>query len=83
MTAINRINEIYERDLGIRLTLVGDNDKLIENGGNVSFTNGDTCTMVNENHPWRDSQRTSAGYDIGHVFGATRCSLVNNEFLTT
>lgn len=71
VTAINRINEIYERDLGIRLTLVGNNDQLIENGDNVSFSNGDTFTMLNENQPWLDSQSTKLGfdYDIGHVFG--------------
>jgi hypothetical protein len=69
VTAINRINEIYERDLGIRLTLVGKNDQLIENGGNVSFTNGDTFTMLDENQRWLDSQLAGTDYDIGHVFG--------------
>lgn len=71
VTAINRINEIFERDLGIRLTLVGNNDQLIENGDNVSFTNGNTFSMLNENQPWLDSQSAKLGfdYDIGHVFG--------------
>ena len=32
-TAINRVNEIYERDLGIRLVLVANNDELIDVSG--------------------------------------------------
>jgi hypothetical protein len=69
VTAINRVNEIYERDLGIRLTLVADNDQLIENGGNVSFSNGNLLAMLDENQAWLDQQLTSSDYDIGHVFG--------------
>ena len=57
--AINRVNEIYERDLGIRLMLVGNNDQLIENGGNVSFTNGDVFAMLDENQVWLDQELTS------------------------
>lgn len=67
--AINRVNEIYERDLGIRLMLVGNNDQLIENGGNVSFTNGDVSAMLDENQVWLDKSLFSWDYDIGHVFG--------------
>jgi hypothetical protein len=69
VTAINRVNEIYERDLGIRLTLVGKNDQLIENGGNVSFTDGDPTRMFSENQAWIDSKIGKDNYDLGHVFG--------------
>jgi len=69
VTAINRVNEIYERDLGIRLELVGTNDQLIEDGSNVSFTNGDVFAMLDENQVWLDKKLFSWGYDIGHVFG--------------
>ncbi len=68
VTAINRVNEIYERDHGIRLTLVANNDQLIENGGNVSFTNSVGFLMLAENQVWIDSVLGSGGYDIGHVF---------------
>ena len=67
--AINRVNEIYERDLGIRLVLVGNNDQLIANGVNDSFTNGVVSAMLNENQALLDQVLTSRGYDIGHVFG--------------
>jgi hypothetical protein len=69
VTAINRVSAIYERDLGIRLELVGTNDELIENGDNVSFSNGDVFAMLDENQVWLDKKLTSLGYDIGHVFG--------------
>jgi hypothetical protein len=68
VTAINRINLIYERDLGIRLMLVGSNDQLIESGGNVNFSNNNTFALLEENQDWIDSKIGSAAYDVGHVF---------------
>ena len=68
VTAINRVNEIYESDLGITLMLVANNDQLIENGSNVSFTNFSPILMLNENQVWIDSQIGAAAYDIGHAF---------------
>ncbi|MCP4768711.1 MAG: hypothetical protein GY875_20910 [Gammaproteobacteria bacterium] len=69
VTAITRVNQIYERDLGIRLVLVGKNDRLIENGGNVHFSNGNGLRMFLENQAWIDSRIGKSKYDIGHVFG--------------
>jgi len=68
VTAINRVNAIYERDLGIRLMLVGNNNQLIESGGNVNFSNNNTFALLEENQTWIDSEIGSADYDIGHVF---------------
>jgi hypothetical protein len=69
-TAINRVNEIYERDLGIRLILVANDGRLIENGSNVSFSNDNTFALLQENQDWIDSQSINTGfdYDVGHVF---------------
>jgi hypothetical protein len=69
VTAINRVNQIYERDLSIKLVLVASNDQLIERGGNVSFSNGNPAQMFVENQAWIDFKLGSSGYDIGHVFG--------------
>jgi hypothetical protein len=69
VTAINRVNEIYQRDLGIQLMLVKDNQKLIEDNGNVTFSNGDASAMFIQNQAWIDSTIGSSNYDIGHVFG--------------
>jgi len=51
-TAIDRVNVIYERDLGITLRLVDGNKKLIEKSGNVSFSN---------DNPFEMFLKTSAG----------------------
>ena len=67
-TAINRVNQIYERDLGIRLVLVDDNDELIESGSNVSFSNIDPGKMFKQNANWIDAVVGIGNYDIGHVF---------------
>ena len=67
--AINRVNEIYQRDLGIQLMLVSGNEKLIEDNGNVTFSNGDAFEMLIQNQAWIDSTIGSSAYDIGHVFG--------------
>ncbi len=67
-TAINRVNEIYERDLGITLKLVDGNKKLIEKSGNVSFSNDDSFEMFFENQCWIDTVIGENKYDIGHVF---------------
>ena len=70
ITAINRVNVIYERDLGIRLMLVDDNQLLIENGNNVDFSNDDNTRLISENQVWIDSVITSSKYDVGHVFSS-------------
>jgi len=83
-TAINRVNQIYERDLGIRLVLVSNNQQLIESGFNVSFSNFDPLKMFKENANWINAEIGIGDYDIGHVFGtsggglATVGSVCNN-----
>ena len=68
-TAINRVNEIYERDLGIRFILVANNDQLIDlGGGTLSISNDDGLSLLGANQEWIDSKLGNANYDIGHVF---------------
>jgi len=69
LTAINRVNEIYERDLGIRLLLVANDGGLLEDESDRCFTNDDQVAMLKENQIWTDYRIGSAAYDIGHVFG--------------
>ena len=68
VTAVNRVRQIYERELGIKFLLVSS-EQLIENGNNVSFSNDSPAQMFIENQDWIDSQLTPLGYDIGHIFG--------------
>jgi len=63
--AINRVNQIYERDLGIRLLLVANNDWL-----NGLVPNGEISTLMEVNQILVDNKIGSGSYDIGHVFSA-------------
>ena len=70
VTTMNRVNAIYERDFGVTMTIVPDNDELIFTNPNTDpYTNGDTFVMINENPPVLNSIIGSSNYDIGHVFG--------------
>ena len=73
VTTVNRVSGLYERELGIRLELVANNDQLI-----AANTPGAPDTFSNNNAipgAWLENQLLldrivgTAGYDIGHVFG--------------
>ncbi len=69
--AVNRVNQIYQRDLGIKLELIDDNDLLLESGSNlpVAYTNDDESAMLDQNQLNIDGVIGTDNYDIGHVFG--------------
>lgn len=71
VTAINRVNVFYERDLGIRLLLVANNDSLIERTNDTCLTNNNALAMLSENQLWIDGIIGSSNYDIGHVFSTS------------
>jgi hypothetical protein len=71
VTAINRVDGIYETELSIKLVLVANNSSLIfTNSMTDPYTNGSPATMVGENQTACDSIILSANYDIGHVLGS-------------
>ena len=52
VTAINRVNEIYERDVAIRMLLVPNNDLVVyTNGGTDPYTNNSGGTMLGRTLP--------------------------------
>ncbi len=70
VTTMNRVNGIYERDFGVTMTLVPDNDEIIfTNPSSDPYSNGDTFTMINQNPPVINNAIGFSNYDIGHVFG--------------
>lgn len=70
VTTMNRVNEIYERDMAITMTIVpNNNDIIFTNPSTDPFSNGNAFAMLNESQETCDDVIGNANYDIGHVFG--------------
>lgn len=69
VTAVNRINQIYETELGLRLVLVANNNLVVfTNPATDGYTNNDGFILLDENQAKLDAVIGSANYDFGHVF---------------
>ncbi len=70
VTTMNRVNGVFESELAVRMTIIGNNNLIIyTNAGSDPFTNGTPGSMINENQTSTDAVIGAANYDIGHVFG--------------
>lgn len=70
ITLVNRLNEVYEIDLGAHLDLIANNDDLIFlDPATDGYTNGSPQAMLQENPNVISAIMPSSSYDIGHVLG--------------
>ncbi len=69
ITSVNRVNEVYENDIAVRLILIANTDDVFYyDGANDPYTNNSGSAMLNEN---RDNLNAVIGFpnfDIGHVY---------------
>lgn len=69
VTAVNRVNQIYEQDAAIHMELIATTDQVIyTDGATDPYTNNNGSAMLTENQNTMASVIGSANYDIGHVF---------------
>lgn len=69
VVSMNRVDGIYEREVAIRMVLIGNDDLIVYTDGDADpYTNDDGATMLGENQDNLDSVIGPANYDIGHVF---------------
>ncbi len=69
VTAMNRVNGVYESELDIHMNLVANDTLLIFlNSATDPYTNNSGGTMLTENQNEITTVIGSANYDVGHVF---------------
>lgn len=70
VTTVNRLNQVFERDLNLTLELIENTDKLLYTSPSSDpYSNEDAVAMIDENIVNINAVIGADNYDIGHVFG--------------
>jgi hypothetical protein len=68
-TTMTRVNGIFERDLGVTMKVVANNESIIFlNGATDNLTDNDADTLIDETQALCDATIGTENYDIGHAF---------------
>ena len=67
VVTMTRVNAIYERDLSITMTLIGNNSSIVFINSD-SFDNDNAGTLIGQSQSVINAAIGSANYDIGHTF---------------
>jgi hypothetical protein len=68
-TSVNRVNQLYERDLAVRLVLVANTDLVIyTDPATDPYTNISDSGTLSTNTTTLNSVIGTANYDVGHIF---------------
>jgi subtilisin-like proprotein convertase family protein len=70
VTTVNRVDAVYENEVGIRMVLVGNNNKILftDSASQFFVGNNNAATLINESQKVIDSLIGAANYDVGHTF---------------
>ncbi|WP_158678276.1 reprolysin-like metallopeptidase [Pseudoalteromonas sp. T1lg23B] len=74
VTTINRVNQIYQTDIAVRLELVANNDALIFTE-NDPYDNGELDDTLTEVQNQIDTIIGSSNYDVGHLMATSGAGL--------
>ena len=70
VNVINRINEVYEAEVAVRLILINNTDQVFYyNSVTDGYANNGSSSDLSANQTNCTSVIGSSNYDIGHVFG--------------
>ncbi len=68
-TSMTRVNGVYEKDLGVKMIIVANNDKVIFlDKTQDNITDGNADAMYDEVQVICDREIGTSNYDIGHIF---------------
>jgi len=68
ITTINRINQLYQKEIGIKLQLVTGAELLYTDASTDPYSNNDADALLDENMANMDANVGVANFDLGHVF---------------